>query len=303
MRDEEKDWIHTFIRHLQYERRLSPLTCKHYRRDLESLSQFADSQDIDRWRDLDNQQCRDYTASFFRKGISPRSLQRRLSAFRTFYRYLMREKHVKTNPVLDIKAPKHGKRLPPNIDVDRMAKLLDIQGDGPLVARDKAILELLYSSGLRLAELTNLDLPDIDLADATVHVTGKGNKDRILPVGRQARKAISGWLKIRIELVADRGEKALFVSRNGSRLSMRSVQARVKYWAIRQGLDTQLHPHMFRHSFASHMLESSHDLRGVQELLGHANISTTQIYTHLDFQHLAQIYDKAHPRARLKDKD
>jgi len=303
MHQEEKDWINTFIRHLQYERRLSELTCKHYRRDLESLSQFADSQDIDRWQDLDNQHCRDYTASFFRKGISPRSLQRRLSAFRTFYRYLMREKHVKTNPALDIKAPKYGKRLPPNIDADRMAKLLDIQGDGPLVARDKAILELLYSSGLRLAELTNLDLLDIDLADATVHVTGKGNKDRILPVGRQARDAITGWLKARIEFVADPGEKALFVSRNGNRLSKRSVQARVKYWARRQGLDTQLHPHMFRHSFASHMLESSHDLRGVQELLGHANISTTQIYTHLDFQHLAQIYDKTHPRARLQDKD
>ncbi len=160
MRDEEKAWINTFIRHLQYERRLSELTCKHYRRDVESLQQFAESQGIDRWQDLDNQHCRDYTTSHFRKGISPRSLQRRLSAFRTFYRYLMREKHVRINPVLDIKAPKSGKRLPANIDADRMAKLLDIRGDGPLVARDKAILELLYSSGLRLAELTNLDITD-----------------------------------------------------------------------------------------------------------------------------------------------
>lgn len=303
MRVEEKDWVNTFIDHLQYERRLSGLTCKHYRRDLESLCQFADSQDIDGWQDLDNQHCRDYTASFYRKGISPRSLQRRLSAFRTFYRYLIREKHVTTNPALDIKAPKFGKRLPANIDVDRMAKLLDIQGEGPLVARDKAILELLYSSGLRLAELTDMDMGDIDLNDATVHVTGKGNKDRIVPVGRHARKAVTEWLACRGELTADPQQKALFVARNGNRLSKRSVQARVKYWARRQGLDTQLNPHMFRHSFASHLLESSHDLRGVQEMLGHANISTTQVYTHLDFQHLAQIYDQTHPRARLKDKE
>jgi integrase/recombinase XerC len=303
MRQDEKDWINNFIRHLQYERRLSELTCKHYRRDLESLSQFADAQDIDCWQALDNQHCRDYTASFFRKGISPRSLQRRLSAFRTFYNYLVREKHVRINPVLDIKAPKSGKRLPANIDADRMAKLLDIHGEGPLVARDKAILELLYSSGLRLAELTGLDIGDVDLADATVHVTGKGNKDRILPIGSQARKAITAWLAARGSLTADLEQRAMFVSRNGDRLSNRSVQARVKYWARRQGMDTKVHPHMLRHSFASHLLESSHDLRGVQELLGHANISTTQIYTHLDFQHLALIYDQTHPRARLKDKD
>ena len=299
----EKDWINTFIRHLQYERRLSELTCKHYRRDIEAMCQFADAQNIDRWQDLDNQHFRDFTAAFYRKGISPRSLQRRLSALRTFYRYLIREKHVRINPVLDIKAPKSGKRLPVNIDADRMAKLLDIRGDGPLVARDKAILELLYSSGLRLAELTDLDMSDVDLADATVRVTGKGNKDRIVPVGRQARKAIAEWLRARGELVTDAEEKAMFVSRSGTRFSKRSVQARVKYWARRQGLDTHLHPHMFRHSFASHLLESSNDLRGVQELLGHANISTTQVYTHLDFQHLAQIYDKTHPRARLKDDD
>jgi len=299
----EKDWINTFIRHLRYERRLSELTCKHYRRDLEALCQYADSQNIDRWRDLDNQHFRDFTAACYRKGIAPRSLQRRLSALRTFYRYLMREKHVLINPVLDIKAPKSGKRLPANVDVDRMAKLLDIHGQGPLVARDKAILELLYSSGLRLAELTDLDVGDVDLADATVRVTGKGNKDRIVPVGRHARKALSHWLRARGEIATDPGQNAMFVARSGARLSKRSVQARVKYWARRQGLDMHVHPHMFRHSFASHLLESSNDLRAVQELLGHANISTTQVYTHLDFQHLAQIYDQTHPRARLKDKD
>ena len=172
----------------------------------------------------------------------------------------------------------------------------------PIVARDRAILELLYSSGLRLAELIDLDLGDVDLADQTVRVTGKGNKDRIVPVGRYARRAVNEWLKVRGEFARGEG-KALFVSKQGNRLSSRSVQSRVSHWARRQGINTRVYPHLFRHSFATHLLESSHDLRGVQELLGHANISTTQVYTHLDFQHLAQIYDKTHPRARLKTDD
>ena len=303
MRAAEKDWVNSFIRHLLYERRLSELTCKHYRRDLDAMCQFADEQGINRWQDLDNEHFRAFTASFYRRGLSPRSLQRRLSALRSFYRYLIREKHVKANPVLDIKPPKSGKRLPANIDADRMARLLDIEGEGPIVARDRAILELLYSSGLRLAELTDLNIGDVEMADATVRVTGKGNKDRILPVGRKALAALADWLKKRGLFTSDPAERAMFLSRNGTRLSKRSVQARVQYWAKRQGLDTHIHPHMFRHSFASHLLESSNDLRAVQELLGHANISTTQIYTHLDFQHLAQIYDKTHPRARRKNKD
>ncbi len=204
--------------------------------------------------------------------------------------------------MLSVSAPKAPKRLPGNLDADRMARLLDIQGDGPLVDRDRAILELLYSSGLRLAELTGLNLGDVDLSDATVRVTGKGNKDRIVPVGGHARDALRKWSRIRVQL-ANEDEKALFVSLRGSRLSHRSVQARITFWAKRQGIDTRVYPHLFRHSFATHLLESSHDLRGVQELLGHANISTTQVYTHLDFQHLAQIYDQAHPRAKLKSKD
>jgi integrase/recombinase XerC len=182
-----------------------------------------------------------------------------------------------------------------------MARLLELPGDSPIVVRDRAILELLYSSGLRLSELTGLDLGELDLADATVRVTGKGNKERILPVGRMARTALKEWLRTRASL-ANADEMALFVSNRGGRLSERSVQARVDYWAKRQGIDTRVYPHLLRHSFATHLLESSHDLRGVQELLGHANISTTQVYTHLDFQHLAQIYDRTHPRARLKDK-
>jgi integrase/recombinase XerC len=296
----EIDWIDRFIGHLKYERRLSSLTCKHYRRDLHALLAYCDDNGIRGWADIDSEHIRAYSATIFRRGLSPRSIQRRLSASRTFYRYLTREKHVKRNPVNAVSAPKAGKRLPDNLDVDRMARLLDIQGEGPIVDRDRAILELLYSSGLRLAELTDLNCGDIDAQDATVRVTGKGNKDRIIPVGRLALKALGTWSKSRPE-IAPVDEKALFVSNRGTRLSQRSVQSRVAHWARRQGIDSKVYPHLFRHSFASHLLESSHDLRAVQELLGHSNISTTQIYTHLDFQHLAQIYDKTHPRARKKN--
>ena len=302
MQDSEEAWIDKFIRHLTYERRLSELTCKSYRRDLGALRDWCDATGVDRWPALDEEHVRAWSASTFRKGLSPRSIQRRLSAARTFFRFLLREKHVRNNPVQSVSAPKSGKRLPENLDADRMARLLDLPGDGPLVLRDRAMLELLYSSGLRLAELTGLDTGDVDLADGTVSVTGKGGKDRIIPVGRYAREAMASWLRARAGL-ADPDETAIFVSQRGTRLSPRSVQARVDYWARRQGIDTRVYPHLFRHSFATHLLESSHDLRGVQELLGHANISTTQVYTHLDFQHLAQIYDKTHPRARAKNKE
>ncbi|MBU2677111.1 MAG: tyrosine recombinase XerC [Gammaproteobacteria bacterium] len=293
-------WIDRFIRHLEFERRLSPLTCKNYRRDLEVLLAYCEQVGIDGWADLDDGHIRAFSATSFRKGQSARSIQRRLSAARTFFRYLMREKHVSRNPVTSVSAPKSKKRLPGNLDADRMARLLDIPGDTAIVDRDRAILELLYSSGLRLSELTDLDCGDVDMHSRTVHVTGKGNKDRIVPVGRHALQALTRWQKSRAEM-ADAEETALFVSNRGTRISTRSVQARVSHWARRQGIDTNVYPHLFRHSFATHLLESSHDLRGVQELLGHANISTTQVYTHLDFQHLAQIYDQTHPRARKKD--
>lgn len=301
MQETAEAWIDKFARHLQYERRLSELTRKNYIRDLASLASWCDKAGIVSWRDLDDEHLRAYAAACYRKGLSPRSIQRQLSAIRTFFRFLLREKHIRKTPVQTVRAPKAGKRLPANLDADRMARLLDIPGDGPLVARDRALLELLYSSGLRLAELIGLDIGDIDLADGTVSVTGKGSKDRIVPVGRLARKAIGAWLQERGKL-ADVDEPAIFVSQRGTRLSARSVQARVDYWARRQGIDTRVYPHLFRHSFATHLLESSHDLRGVQELLGHANISTTQVYTHLDFQHLAQIYDQTHPRARTRNK-
>ena len=293
-------WIDRFIRHLEFERRLSPLTCKNYRRDLKTLAAYCEQSGVGEWKDLDSEHVRAYAAACFRKGLSSKSIQRRLSAARTFFRYLIREKEVRKNPIASVSAPKGKKRLPDNLDADRMARLLQISGDGPIVDRDRAILELLYSSGLRLAELIDLNLGDVDMHDATVHVTGKGNKDRIVPVGRHALKALRQWAITRPDLAAA-DEKALFVSNRGSRISSRSVQSRVKHWAKKQGIDTNVYPHLFRHSFATHMLESSHDLRGVQELLGHANISTTQVYTHLDFQHLAQIYDQTHPRARKKD--
>jgi len=302
MPDHEDEWIDRFIRHLDFERRLSPLTCKHYSRDLDAFRRWCASQKLAGWRDVDSEHVRSFGAACYRRGLSARSIQRMLSAIRTFFRFMRREKHLKTNPAEGVRAPKAGKRLPGNLDADRMARLLDIKGEGPVVARDRAILELLYSSGLRLAELTGLDLDSIDIADATVRVTGKGRKERILPVGRYALSALAAWRKERTQL-ANPDERALFVSRRGTRLQPRSVQARVDFWARRQGIDTRVSPHLFRHSFATHLLESSHDLRGVQELLGHANIGTTQVYTHLDFQHLAQIYDKTHPRARRKPDD
>jgi len=294
-------WIDRFIRHLELERRLSPLTCKNYRRDLDALAAWCAKSEVTDWTVVDSEHLRAFSASCYRNGLGARSIQRRLSAARTFFRYLMREKLVSKNPVTGVSSPKAKKRLPGNLDADRMGRLLDIPGEGALVDRDRAILELLYSSGLRLAELIDLDCGDVDIHDATVRVTGKGNKDRIVPVGRHALKALEQWHVSRSEL-AGADEPALFVSNRGTRISPRSVQARVTHWAKRQGIDTNVYPHLFRHSFATHLLESSHDLRGVQELLGHANISTTQVYTHLDFQHLAQIYDQTHPRAR-KNRD
>ncbi len=301
MLEAEREWIDRFIRHLQYERRLSPQTCLHYRRDLEALADHCERANVSRWTEVDSEHLRAFSGACYRRGLGARSIGRRLSAARTFFRFLVREKKVGTNPAIGIRAPRADRRLPGNLDVDRTAKLLDIRGKGPIVARDRAMLELFYSSGLRLSELTGLDLDALDLADATVRVLGKGDKERILPVGRHAVEALRAWLSVRVELAAP-GETAVFVSTRGLRLSPRSVQARVKHWARKQGLDVRVYPHLLRHSFATHLLESSHDLRGVQELLGHANISTTQVYTHLDFQHLAQIYDRTHPRARVRAK-
>ncbi|MGH8193793.1 MAG: tyrosine recombinase XerC [Woeseiaceae bacterium] len=297
----ETEWIERFVRHLKFERRLSPLTCKHYQRDLEALASYCEREHVQRWADVDSEHVRSFSAACYRKGLGARSIARRLSAIRSFFRFLQREKLLKSNPAADLRSPKASKRLPANLDADRMARLLDIKGEGPVVSRDRAMLELLYSSGLRLAELTGLDRASVDMTDCTVRVTGKGSKQRIVPVGRYAMQALRDWQAARPAL-AGASETALFVSIRGTRLSPRSVQARVDHWARKQGIDMKVYPHLFRHSFATHLLESSHDLRGVQELLGHANIGTTQVYTHLDFQHLAQIYDRTHPRARSRAK-
>jgi integrase/recombinase XerC len=300
----ECEWIDRFLGHLSGERRMSRHTVSAYRRDLRTLVDFCDKRKLRDWRDLDHAHIRNYAAHEHRRGIGPRSIQRRLSAVRSFFEYLQREKHSSRNPATDVRAPKAAKRLPVTLDADQMAKLLEFRVDDTLSARDKAIMELFYSSGLRLAELQSLDLQDIDLADATVRVLGKGGRTRIVPVGRQAVAAVKEWLKVRAALLKPRPgaaeNTAVFVSRGGKRLGARAIQLRVESWARAQGLSARVHPHMFRHSFASHLLESSQDLRGVQELLGHSDIGTTQIYTHLDFQHLSKVYDAAHPRAKRR---
>jgi integrase/recombinase XerC len=291
--------VERYIASLRDERRLSPHTASNYGRDLASLVDYCRTHGITAWQQVDAQHMRMFAAREHRRGLSPRSIQRRLSACRGLFRFLLREGQLRNDPAGDVQAPKSRKRLPTPLDADTMARLLEFRGDGSLGVRDKAIMELLYSSGLRLAELLGLDLADLDLRDRTVRVVGKGSKTRIVPVGRQAIEALKGWLAERGAIAAV-GEQAVFVGVNGSRLGPRIVQRRIARWARMQGLPEHVHPHMFRHSFASHLLESSQDLRAVQELLGHANISTTQVYTHLDFQHLARIYDAAHPRARKK---
>ena len=303
--------IDAYLRHLETERRLSPHTISAYRRDLKSLIGFARRHSI-LIDELDSHDVRRFTAQCHRRGLSPRSVSRRLSAVRCFFAWLLRSRVIGSNPAADVQAPKPKRRLPSTLDADQMASLLG-SGSGeslrpgddgfdesdPLMVRDRAVLELFYSSGLRLAELAGLNLVDLDFADRTVRVIGKGDKPRVVPVGGPALEALRAWLAIRDGMAAP-GEQAIFVSRRGTRLAGRTVQERVRQWARRRGTPVGVHPHMLRHSFASHMLESSGDLRAVQELLGHASISTTQVYTHLDFQHLAQIYDRAHPRAKRR---
>jgi integrase/recombinase XerC len=286
---------------LTQERRLSGHTTAAYGHDLIALAAFGETRGITAWSELDHVQLRTFAAALHGAGLNPRSIQRRLSAVRTFYEYLMREGHCSRNPALDVRAPKPRKRLPATLDADQMGRLLAFRADDALSARDKAIMELFYSSGLRVSELVGLSLLGLDLADRTVRVLGKGSKTRIVPVGRQAVDALKKWIEERAGLVKP-GIDALFVGRWGRPLSARAVQLRVDAWGRRQGIGIHMHPHMFRHSFATHLLESSGDLRGVQELLGHADIGTTQVYTHVDFQRLATVYEAAHPRARRRQR-
>ena len=292
--------IDRFLDHLKFERRVSDHTVSAYRIDLLRLQEFAVQRKIQNIARLAPPQARLFAAGLRHLNLSSRSIARTLSAARSFYKFLIREGEGKTNPFEGISTPRGERKLPRTLNIEQAAQLVMITPDSDLTFRDRAILELLYSSGLRLSEIERSNVCDVDLADRTMTILGKGGKTRIVPVGRHAITAIKSWLQRRQALVSNIEEKALFVSRFGNRLGARAIQKRVEYWARRQGLDRSVHPHMLRHSFASHMLESSSDLRAVQELLGHSDISTTQVYTHLDFQHLAKVYDKAHPRARRR---
>jgi integrase/recombinase XerC len=295
----DRRWIDGYLAHLARERRLSPHTSSNYARDVGALADYLERGNVTDWKRVDSQHVRMFAARAHAGGLSPRSVQRRLSAVRGYFNYLVREGVAASNPAVEIRAPKAARRLPGTLDVDQITQLLEAPTGDALAVRDRAIMELFYSSGLRLAELVGLGLTDVDLVDRTARVLGKGAKTRIVPVGRKACEAIRAWLRERGAL-AGIDETALFVGRNGDRLKPRAVQLRIAYWARRAGLPSRVYPHLFRHSFATHLLESSKDLRGVQELLGHADISTTQVYTHLDFAHLARTYDASHPRAKRK---
>jgi integrase/recombinase XerC len=293
--------LEQFLHYLATERQLSPHTLDNYGRDLLRFFEFAEEQSLSEWAELETKHVRQFVATIHRQGLAGSSIQRVLSAIRSFYRFLSREGLVEQNPALAVQAPKSPRKLPSTLDADQMGQLLDIPIIDAVSARDAAIMELIYSSGLRISELVSLDMHSIDLSDHSLRVTGKGSKTRMLPIGAKASAAIERWLDYRYEL-ADYIETALFVSKRGTRIGVRAVQQRMDYWGKRLGVQGKVHPHRLRHSFASHMLESSGDLRAVQQLLGHEDISTTQIYTHLDFQHLMQVYEGAHPRAHKKGK-
>lgn len=292
-------WLEEFQAKLRWERNYSRHTVTAYVGDAKRFIQWLEEQSIEPDQAHEGEVQR-YAAHLFRQGKSPRSIQRALAALRGFYNHLVATRRLADNPASGVRAPRQPRTLPKVLDVDAVMRLLDSRPDGPLGYRDLAMFELLYSSGMRLSELVGLDCHDLDMAAGEVLVLGKGRVERKLPVGRMALKALRGWLEVRAEL-AQSEEAALFVSRRGKRLSARNVQLRLRQFGCASGSDQTLHPHLFRHSFASHLLESSGDLRAVQELLGHRRISTTQVYTHLDYQHLAQTYDAAHPRARRRD--
>jgi integrase/recombinase XerC len=287
-----------YIEHLMHERRLSAHTTKNYQRDITALLSFAGDTPPAK---LTAHDIRRAIAQLHGRGLDGRSIARMLSAWRGFYHYLARDHGCAQNPCIGIRAPKSAKRLPDALSPDDARQLVEVEDTDALAVRDRAMLELFYSSGLRLAELTSLAPEDVNFADATVRVTGKGGKTRIIPVGSHAATALNAWLEQRAALPGVDAQ-ALFVNRQGRRLGPRAIQSRVQQRGLRQGIAGRVHPHMLRHSFASHVLQSSSDLRAVQEMLGHSSISTTQVYTQLDFQHLAKIYDAAHPRAKHKDK-
>ncbi len=289
-----------FFTQLTVEKRASEHTIKSYKRDLNQLNNYCITNNISYWTDLTQIDIRSHIGLRHRQGLGSASLQRELSAIRSFFDFLLKKNLASSNPTQAIKAPKQARKLPKTMDVDQINGLLDAGCNSPIEIRDLAIFELFYSSGLRLSELTALNFNDIDLIDSSLIVrSGKGGKSRILPIGSKAVIALNNWLTLRLKNILA-SESALFTSSRGTRLGQRSIELRLSQWCKKKGINTHIHPHMLRHSFASHLLESSQDLRAIQELLGHSNISTTQIYTHLDFQHLADIYDKSHPRAKKK---
>jgi integrase/recombinase XerC len=290
-------YLDGFLAHLAQERRLSPHTVEAYGRDVRALVEFAGR--AAPLAQIQAHHARRMAAQLHARGLDGKSIARMLSAWRAFYRYLARDHAFTSNPFQGIRAPRSAKTLPKALSPDEAGRLMEIAPDDDLAVRDRAMFELFYSSGLRLAELTGLRLGEVSFADQTVRVTGKGSKTRVVPVGRYALEALSAWLPVRATLAAPE-QQALFVNRAGRPLGPRGVQQRLRQRGVQQGLSQPVHPHMLRHSFASHVLQSSGDLRAVQEMLGHASISSTQIYTHLDFQYLAKVYDAAHPRARKR---
>ena len=291
--------LNAFLNYMRSEKQFSPLTQQNYLRDLEKFQRYCAEKHIGELQLVTMGQVRNAVAYLHREGLGGKSLQRWLSSLRSFFQFCIRHGWMKNNVAEGISAPKSPKLLPKTLDVDQTAQFVVVEGDDFINKRDRALLELIYSSGLRLAEVTSLNVKDIDWGDAMLTVVGKGRKTRILPVGSMAMAALKEWLVARKQYTQD-SEPALFTTQRGGRISHRAVQMRMQQLSTTQGMDNPVHPHMLRHSFASHILESSGDLRLVQELLGHENISTTQIYTHLDFQHLAKVYDKAHPRAGRK---
>jgi integrase/recombinase XerC len=292
------DLLAEYLKFLNYERGLSPLTRENYARDIKQLLDLNKNTTLDK---LSNTDIRRSIASLHSKGLNGKSIARMLSSWRGLFEFLIQRHGFSNNPAKGIRAPKSAKSLPQALSIEQAIKLVDIKDDDLLSVRDHAALELFYSSGLRLSELVNLNTDQLDFSEGTITVTGKGNKTRIVPLGNHAITAMQKWLNLRKNLLANKpDEKAVFVGKQGKRISARNIQYRLKAWSVKQGLNSSVHPHMLRHSFASHVLQSSGDLRAVQEMLGHANISTTQVYTHLDYQHLTKVYDTAHPRAKKK---
>lgn len=293
--------IESFIAAAGQRGRLAEATLDAYRRDLVRLSRWCRKRGIERLSELDAARLREFTAGLARNGLDPRSIQRQLSALRTFFGHLHRSGSLGADPAADLRAPRARRKLPRTLDPDAVSRLLDIPGDRPIDLRDRALLELCYSSGLRVSELADTRWDRLDPDEGILHVIGKGDKERVVPVGRHALAALSAWREVCARLGWPPSE-FVFVTARGRPMTVRAIQKRIALRAREQGLDQHVHPHQLRHSFASHILESSGDLRAVQELLGHANLSTTQVYTHLDFQHLAEVYDQAHPRARRKQR-